>query len=211
MTLRTIETDDDIAEGCAWLAARCVQLAQTHERLGPPPLRRRPGGFSALVSAIVSQQLSVASAQAVRGRLEGLGGDDPVRLGALDDAALRSAGLSRQKISYLRALVDAGLDYSALAEMPDEEAIATLTAVKGIGRWTAEIYLMFSLGRPDVIAADDLALQVGAQLLYGLEKRPTQKALRDRAEAWAPWRAVAARLLWSAYADGKKREGVAPV
>ncbi|GMG80854.1 DNA-3-methyladenine glycosylase [Paralimibaculum aggregatum] len=208
MDSRLIETADDIAEGCAWLAGRCDRMAEAHALCGLPPLRRRPGGYPALLQAIVSQQLSVASADAVWGRLAALGAEDPAVLLAAGDEALRKAGLSRQKIAYAQALAAADLDYAALAGMPEDEALAALTAVKGIGQWTAEIYLMFAVGRRDVFAAGDLALQEAARILYGLEARPTPKALRRQAEAWAPWRAVAARMLWAYYRHARNREGV---
>ncbi len=209
MTHRLIETEADLAEGCAALAARCDRLAAAHAACGLPPLRRRPEGFEALLRAVVSQQLSVAAAEAVWGRLAALGGAAPERLAALGDAELRAAGLSRQKIAYARALAEADLDYGALGRLAEPEAVARLTAVKGIGRWTAEIYLMFAVGRADVFAPGDLALQEAARDLYALPARPAPRALSEMAEAWAPWRAVAARLLWAHYAQIKAREGVA--
>lgn len=208
MTMRVLETDADVAEGCAWLCRQCDRMAEARAAAGPPPLRRRSGGYPALLQAIVSQQLSVASADAVWGRVAALGAEDPQKLLALEEAALRTAGLSRQKIAYARALAEADLDYAALAEVPEAEAVAQLTAVKGIGAWTAEIYLMFAVGRPDVFAPGDLALQEAARVLYGLEARPKPKAFAEMAEAWSPWRSVAARILWAYYRHIKDREGV---
>jgi DNA-3-methyladenine glycosylase II len=109
---------------------------------------------------------------------------------------------------YARALAQAGLDYAALRSAPDEAVIATLVVLPGIGRWTAEIYAMFSLGRADVFAPGDLALQESARLLFGLDGRPSEKDLRRRAEDWSPWRGVAARLLWAYYHVAKEREGI---
>ncbi|MEO0820401.1 MAG: DNA-3-methyladenine glycosylase 2 family protein [Pseudomonadota bacterium] len=208
MTARIIETEADIAEGAAWLAGREPAFAAVIPRLGPIPLRRRPAGFEAMLRAICGQQLSVASANAVWLRLEEACATSADGVAALDDAGLRACGLSRQKIAYARALAEAGIDFDALAAMPEEEAVARLTGVKGIGTWTAEVYLMFAVGRADVFAPGDLALQEGARLLFGLPERPKEKALRARAADWSPWRAVAARILWAYYAEAKSREGV---
>jgi DNA-3-methyladenine glycosylase II len=209
MTARLIETEEDIAEGCAWLSAREPRFADAIALAGRPPLRRRPGGFDALLRAICSQQLSVKAADAVWARLAAMGAERPGVLLIATDDALRAAGLSRQKIAYARALAEADLDYAALARMPEEEAVATLTAVKGVGVWTAEIYLKFAVGRADVFAGGDLGLQEGARLLLGLPERPGEKRLRALAEPWSPWRAVAARILWSYSGHLKRREGVA--
>lgn len=209
MTPRLIETHDDIAEGLAWLAAAEPRLAEAAEIAGPLPLRRSPAGFATLLKAICSQQLSVASADAVWRRLEAAGAACPVTIRSLDDETLRGCGLSRPKLGYARALAEAELDYDALATMPEDAAIATLTAVRGIGVWTAEIYLMFAVGRADVFAPGDLALQEAVRILFGQDTRPSEKALRRQAEAWSPWRAVAARLLWAYYREAKAREGVA--
>ena len=208
MSGRIIETEGDLIEGAAWLSGRDPRFAHAIEVVGPLPLRRREGGYPALLRTICSQQLSVASADAVWRRLEAAGATAPERLLALDDAALRACGLSGQKIRYARVLAEAGIDYPALADLPEADAIATLTAVKGIGVWTAEIYLMFSVGRADVLAAGDLALQEAARLLFGLPARPGDKALRLLAEPWSPWRAVAARILWAYYRAAKQREGI---
>lgn len=205
---RIIETEADVAEGAAALAAREPRFAEALALTGPLPLRRREGGFLPLLRIIVSQQLSVAAAEGVWRRVEAAGLQDPASLAALDDAALRACGLSGQKIRYARAVAEAGLDYEALREAPQEEAIRELTRVKGVGRWTAEIYLMFCVGRADVFAPGDLALQEGARLLFDLPERPKAPALGAMAEAWSPWRAVAARLLWAYYRVAKSREGV---
>ncbi|HUF54989.1 MAG TPA: DNA-3-methyladenine glycosylase 2 family protein [Thermohalobaculum sp.] len=209
MTARLIETEEDVAEGAAWLAGAEPRFADALALTGPLPLRRREGGFPAMLRTICGQQLSVAAADSVWNRLVAEGADGPERLAALDDEVLRACGLSRQKIRYARALAEAGLDFEALALMPEDEAIASLTALPGIGVWTAEIYLMFSVGRADVFAPGDLALQEAVRLLFDLDARPREKALRARAAAWSPWRAVAARLLWSYYRVAKRREGVA--
>ena len=176
--------------------------------VGPLPLRLREDGFAALLSAIVSQQISVAAARGVWARLEAAGAIEAEAILALTEEDLRAIGLSRQKARYARALATQGIDFKALRHLPTEAVVKELTAVKGIGVWTAEIYCMFSLGRADVFAAGDLALQESARALFALPARPTEKALRQMAEAWSPWRAVAARLLFAYYHLIKDREGI---
>ncbi|MFN3970713.1 MAG: DNA-3-methyladenine glycosylase family protein [Gemmobacter sp.] len=208
MVGRIIESEACVAEGAAWLAAREPRFGHAYALTGPLPLRRRADGFAALFDAIVSQQVSVASADAIWGRLEAAGFTDPARLARAGDEDLRACGLSRQKARYGRALAAAGIDYAALREVPTEEVIATLVAVPGIGAWTAEIYAMFSLGRADVFAPGDLALQEAARRLFDLPERPKERAFRAMAEGWSPWRGVAARLLWAYYRVSAEREGI---
>ncbi|WP_415402691.1 DNA-3-methyladenine glycosylase family protein [Tateyamaria sp. SN3-11] len=208
MTGRIIETDADVAEGAVWLAAKNAALARAIDIAGPLPLRRRPDGFAALFNAIIGQQVSTASASAIWARLEAGGLTAPAPVIAAGEDGLRAAGLSRQKIAYALALAEAGIDYDALRRAPDSEVIATLTAVKGIGVWTAEIYAMFALGRADVFAPGDLALQEAAKLIFDLPERPKERALRAMAEDWSPWRAVAARLFFTYYRVAKGREGI---
>ncbi|MEX0308731.1 MAG: DNA-3-methyladenine glycosylase [Tateyamaria sp.] len=208
MTGRIIESDADVAEGAAWLAACDPALARALDVAGPLPLRRRPDGFAALLNAIVGQQVSTASANAIWARLDTAGLTVPDAVSAASDADLRAAGLSRQKIAYARALAGSGIDYVALRDAPDAEVIATLTAVKGIGVWTAEVYAMFALGRADVFAPGDLALQEAARMIFELPERPKERALREMAQAWSPWRAVAARLFFTYYRVAKGREGI---
>ena len=205
---RIIETEACVAEGANWLAATEPRFAHVLALEGPPPLRRREDGFEALMGAIVSQQVSVAAAAAIWGRLKAAGLTTPHTVAGAPEEALRTAGLSRQKVRYVRALAEAGIDYAALRRAPDTEVVATLTAVPGIGRWTAEIYAMFSLGRADVFAPADLALQEAARSLFALPDRPREATLRRMAEAWSPWRAVAARMLWAYYRLDRGREGV---
>ena len=205
---RIIEGDGCVAEGAAWLAARDARFARALEQTGTLPLRLRPDGFAQLLSAIVSQQVSVASANAIWRRMKAAGLTGPRKILWASEEDLRAVGLSRQKIRYARALAEARIDYGGLRTAPTEEVIASLTAVPGIGVWTAEIYAMFSLGRADVFAPGDLALQESARVLFGLEARPTEKALRAMAEDWSPWRSVAARLLWAYYRVEKNREGI---
>lgn len=208
VTGRIILGDPCVAEGAAWLAGREARFAHALTLTGPLPLRRYPEGFARLLNAIVSQQVSVASAAAVWGRMEAAGLVTPEAVLALSQDELRAVGLSRQKARYAHALAEAGIDYAALRGLPDAEASRLLTAVPGIGVWTAEIYLMFSLGRADVFASGDLAMQEAARLLFDLPARPTERELRAMAADWSPWRAVAARLLWAYYAHAKAREGV---
>lgn len=206
--VRIIETDSDVAEGAAWLATQHPALARALEVAGPLPLRRRPDGFAALFNAIIGQQVSTASANAIWVRLEQASLTHPTAVIAAGEQGLRAAGLSRQKIAYALALSEAGIDYDALRKAPDAEVIATLTAIKGIGVWTAEIYAMFALGRADVFAPGDLALQEAARAIFDLPERPKEKELRIMAQAWSPWRAVAARLFFTYYRVAKGREGV---
>ncbi len=205
---RIIETDACVATGAAWLAARDKRMAGALELTGPLPLRRRGDGFAELLSAIVSQQVSVASAKAIWGRMVAAGLTQPALIACASDDDMRVVGLSRQKIRYARALVDADIDYKALRGVPNSEVLATLTRVSGIGPWTAEIYAMFSLGRADVFAPGDLALQEAARLLFDLAERPKERAFREMAKDWSPWSSVAARLLWAYYRVAKDREGV---
>ncbi len=205
---RIIETPDCVAEGAGWLAARDPRLAAALSQTGPLPLRRRPDGFAQLLSAIVSQQVSVASADAIWGRMKDARLTGPRKIMWATDEDLRAVGLSRQKIRYARALAEARIDYPALRAAPTRDVIDTLTEVPGIGIWTAEIYAMFSLGRADVFAPGDLALQEAARILFDLPDRPKDRDLRAMAEDWSPWRSVAARLLWAYYRVAKDREGI---
>lgn len=206
--LRIIESEQDLHRGAAWLSQREPRFAYLLEQTGPLPLRRTTGGFEALIDIIMAQQVSVASADAIGRRLRQAGLTVAANVAGADDDALRACGLSRQKIRYAQALARSGIDYAALAGQSDDDVIATLQAIPGIGRWTAEIYAMFALGRPDIIAAGDLALQIAARELFNLAERPDDRALRALAEPWSPWRAVAARALWAYYRVIKSREGI---
>jgi len=127
---------------------------------------------------------------------------------AATDGELKAVGLSRPKVKYARALAEARIDYTALRDVSDSEVLATLTAVSGIGVWTAQVYAMFNLGRADVFAPGDLALQEAARILFDLPERPTPSELEAMAAAWSPWRAVAVRLLFTYYRHAKQREGI---
>ncbi|WP_111558879.1 DNA-3-methyladenine glycosylase family protein [Paracoccus sediminilitoris] len=204
---RIIATQADLDEGCAHLARACPIWARTLPLLGPLPLRRRDDGFEAIASAIVGQQISIAAAGAIWGRMRDAGLLTEAAIRDASDDDLRAAGLSRAKQRYLRGIASAGIDWDALRDMPDDAAIAHLVTLPGIGVWTAEIYLKFALGRADVFAAGDLALQEAARIMYDLPARPTPAVLRQLAEPWRPWRAVAARGLWAYYRLAKGREG----
>ncbi|WP_121061648.1 DNA-3-methyladenine glycosylase family protein [Chachezhania antarctica] len=208
LTERIIEGPACLAEGAAWLAVAEPRFAPVLQEVGTLPLRLRPDGFAQLLSAIVSQQVSTASAAAIWKRMQAakLTGPRKVMWATEDD--LRAAGLSRQKIRYAKALAEARIDYTALRTAPTDEVIGTLIAVPGIGVWTAEVYAMFSLGRADVFAPGDLALQEAARVLFDLPARPKERAFREMAEDWRPWRSVAARALWSYYRVVKNREGI---
>jgi DNA-3-methyladenine glycosylase II len=206
--MRQIETLDDVAEGTDWLCRIEPRFATVRAATGPWPLRRQPDGFAALLDAILGQQVSTASARAIAGRLQAADLWQPERIAASDEDALRASGLSRPKARYALALARARLDWVALRDLPDDAVIDTLVALPGIGRWTAEIYAMFALGRPDVLAAGDLALQEAARALLDLPARPDDRTLRALAQAWSPWRAVAARGLWAYYRILKSRDGV---
>lgn len=208
MVGRIIETTGCVAEGAAFLADLEPRFAHALTLTGPLPLRRRKDGFTQLLSAIVSQQVSVAAADAIWGRLKAAKLTGPRKIMWASDEDLRACGLSRQKIRYARELAGAGINYTDLRHMPTEDVVRTLVAVPGIGQWTAEIYAMFSLGRADVFAPGDLALQEAARILFELEKRPTERELRQMAADWTPWRAVAARALWAYYHVAKDREGI---
>jgi DNA-3-methyladenine glycosylase II len=210
----TIIADDaDIARGVAHLAEICPHMRMISEVCGAPPLRWREPGFAGLVTMITAQQLSVASAGAIRAKMDKQLGDiTPARLLSASESELRACGLSGPKIKTLRALSEAitsgSLPFGRLAELPVEEAHAAMIRVHGIGPWTAEVYLMFCLGVQDIFAPADLALQESAKLAMGLEARPTTKQMAEIATRWQPWRGVAARMLWAYYGHIKKRQGV---
>jgi DNA-3-methyladenine glycosylase II len=202
------------------LMKRDPKLAQLIKRVGPCRLgehRPRPP-FVALAYSIAAQQLSAKAADTIFSRFCALfpdGVPDPAHLVTLDAALVRAVGFSRPKVGFLKDLathvVDKRLALDALHEMPDEDVLRTLTAVKGIGRWTAEVFLMFRLGRMDVFPADDLGLVKAVQRVYRLRKRPTRDRLMKIAEPWRPYRSVAAWYLWrslsmleEAAADGTK-------
>jgi len=185
------------------------------EAVTPPfAWRVSPGGFAGLLKMVVQQQVSLASAAAIWARVEaGLPEMTPEAVNGRDEAYLLSLGLSRPKARYARALAEAHLtgacDFEALPDLPDDEAVAALTAITGIGRWTAEVYLMFAQGRLDMFPGGDVALQEALRWADRAEARPSEKQAYARAELWRPYRGVAAHLLWACYGAVKRRE-IAP-
>jgi len=211
--LITTEADLDLA--IAGLVAADPRFTALIATAGRPPLRRRPHGFSGLAATIVSQQLSTASAGAIWARLAAaVDPFEPAAIMRARTAKLAKLGLSGAKIRSLKEIaraIDRGhLAIATLGELAAEDAHAALTAVHGIGPWTADIYLLSCLGHADAWPAGDLALQEAARIAFGLKARPTAKEMIPLAEAWRPWRAVAARVLWTYYRTIKGREG-API
>jgi DNA-3-methyladenine glycosylase II len=186
------------------LAKLDKDLARAFAQAGVPPIRSRPRGFETLLKIICAQQISTSAARAIMGRLEEkvspLSAD---RFLATPEYALRELGLSRQKLAYGRALAEAindrSLNFRSLHRMEDEAVIYELTKIKGIGRWSAEVYLLFALRRPDIWPVDDLAVVVAVQRIKGLEQRPSRKEMLVFGEKWSPLRSIAARLCWHYY------------
>jgi len=198
-----------LVDGIAALAAEPV-FARILRMAGPPRFRRRRNGFGTLLHIILEQQVSIDAAAAMHRRLVGL--CQPLRPETfleLDDATLRSCGFSRQKMGYARgfavSVANGKFDFARLAAADDETALAELLGIRGIGRWSAEVYLLFALGRPDVWPAADLGLQVGITEQIGLGSRPSEPELRQRGETWRPWRSVATCLFWQAYLHARSR------
>ena len=208
MEERIITSQECISEGLAALAKLEPKFKQIIKTIEEIPLRRTSEGFDRLLSTIVSQQLSVAAADAIWNKIELAGLNKIQKIRKVSDQELRDVGLSKQKIKYVRSLANANINYRSLKTMPTLQVVNELTQVSGIGNWTAEIYAMFSLGRADVFAPGDLALQEATRSLFNLQERPSEKELRSMAKDWSPWQAVAARLLWSYYNHQKKREGI---
>lgn len=205
---RIIRGPVDVHEGANWLASHDPRLAWVLDRTGPLPLRLAPQGFKGLLDIIVSQQVSVASANAIRARMDAARLTSEAAVLAVGEEGMRAAGFSKPKARYAVALAQAKLDYIGLRQMPDAEVIAALTSVLGIGPWTAQIYVMFCMGRADMFPPGDLALQEAARVIYDLPARPTAQELEQLAETWSPWRSVAARALFAYYRDMKNREGL---
>ncbi|WP_299396935.1 DNA-3-methyladenine glycosylase [Pelagibius sp.] len=196
--------DERLRPAMEALAQQDPDMAAAYRRCGLPPERSSEPGFAGLIRMIAGQQVSVQSARAIVGRLE----ERVAPLTAegflqLDEDDLKAIGFSRSKMRYggllAEEIVNGRLDIDGLAEMEDAAAIAALTSVKGIGPWTAEIYLLFALGRPDVWPVDDLALCIAVQHLKSLDARPGRKAMLTLGEPWRPFRSTAARFLWHLY------------
>ena len=199
-----VRTSNSIREHVEELASREPAFARVVEKHGIPEPRRSEPGAHTLLRTIVGQQVSVAAARSMWSKLEAAFGSPPdlKRLLAASDEEMRAAGMSRQKAGYIRSLAElvtsGELDLDNLPE-DDEEAIALLTKIKGIGRWSAEIYLLFAEGRADVFPAGDLAVMVELGRLMGLDDKPSEKQLRELAETWRPYRGAAAVLAWHSY------------
>ena len=209
MMLRTVE---DGFHQVGMLEPRFTQILERH---GEPPSRKRRGGFETVLKIIVQQQVSIASANAIwsrvrKGVIAAGGAVNPGAVLALDEDVLRGFGLSRQKAAYAHSLaeaVDSGsLNFRRLRTMADEDVIADLVQIKGIGRWTAEIYLLAVMERPDIWPAADIALMEAARDMLKLSERPTIKEMGPLAEPWRPYRTYAARLLWLHYRHITRRE-----
>ena len=212
--MKRISTLDDIAAGLDALCVIDPRLDKVRAAAGEVPLRRSEPGFRSLISIVISQQVSRASADAIFGRLERLADPlTPETLLAAGDSLFRDAGLSRPKQRAVLAVSEAvgnGLDLSKLCDLDAEAAISAMTAVSGIGPWTAQVYLLFAAGHPDIFPAGDVALQSAVGHALGLAPRPGVKALMKIAESWSPWRGVASRLFWAYYRETRGREGAPP-
>ena len=199
-----IATEDDLARAIVILRDADPAVAAMLARAGMPPLRKREGGLHGLAWIVVSQQVSTHAARAIFARLEArYPAFDAAELAGASDEDLRACGLSAPKMRAMRALgvavSEGALDLAGLADLSAEDARAVLTQVKGVGPWTADVYLLFCLGHPDVWPVGDLALQEGARLALGLRKRPDAARMEKIGKRWRPWRAAAARLLWAYY------------
>ena len=208
MTDRIIVGPACLEEGADWLARIEPRFAAILPQVLPLPLRLKPDGFGPLLHITLGQQVSVASANALWSKLQAADMTTPMAVRSATQDNLRGLGLSQQKARYAHALADAELDFEGLHHLPSDKVIKALCAVKGIGMWTAEVYTMFSLGRADIFAPGDLAIQEAAKLLFGLPERPSERTLRKMADAWSPWRSVAARLFWAYYATTKQKDGI---
>ena len=206
--ITTIETPAALEKHIEQLIKIEPRFAPVYSQVGVPDLRRNNGSFEQLMRAMVGQQLSVAAARSIWNKLEVAGLTTPEAIIVADDELLKAHGLSRQKSRYVRSLADHNIDFAALAEMSDEAVITTLTAVTGIGRWTAELDLLVSLVRADVLAVDDLAIKEGAKQLLDLDERPTPKQFRELTQSWSPHRSAASLLLWAHYGWLKNKEAL---
>lgn len=208
MLEKIIRSGDDLQEGLSYLAQHDQRLSQAINNQTRISLARRSAGFPALLKTIVSQQLSTAAASKIWQRIIDRNLQDQRRISTVTDEALLSLGLSRQKCSYVRALTSENLDYDSLDSMDSDQVIGRLIEIKGIGKWTAQIYCMFSLARANIFPSGDLALQESIRILFELDERPTAKEVEDQSNHWAPWKSVAALVLWDFYRRERKREGV---
>ncbi len=213
MLLARLSNDADLVQALEALAVQDSDIAREFARIGAPALRQWPPGFETLLDVILGQQLSVTVARAIRDRMKALVGEvTPTAILAASEEGLRGCGFSGAKIRYARALAEAidsgSVRLDALETLPDDEAIAHLVAVKGIGAWTAEVYLLFAQGRADLWPADDIAVMEALKYLRGLPERPTGKARRVAGDAFAPYRGAAAHFLWHLYRNRTDRDAV---
>jgi DNA-3-methyladenine glycosylase II len=214
--MRFIRSEEDLVFHVEALADAHPVFAPLAAETGDVPIRWLDSGFRGLVWVVTGQQISVAAGRAIFNRLdETVGGITAETIAAASDDVLRAAGFSAPKIRTLRALqaaaLNGGLDLENLEQQTAADATASLCAIKGIGPWTAEVYLLFAAGHPDIFPAADLALQESARLAFALEARPATRDLRLMSDAWSPWRSAAARLLWAYYRVKKGGKPVAPV
>lgn len=213
--MQIIRSEGDVEQGLSELLRLDPRLSAVAADAGPLPLRLREPGFAGLAHIIVSQMVSRASAEAIWRRMLPVSGELKAETYVmLHDEAWREFGLSRAKATTLSGIANAvaagHLDLTALSVLPPSEALQALTALKGVGPWTAEVYLMFCCGHADIFPSGDVALQNAVAAAFGLAQRPQAKALAAMAEAWSPWRSVAARLFWAYYAQ-KLGRGLVPV
>jgi len=214
--MRFIRSDEDLEWQIGSLTQAHPMFEPLREAAGAVPVRWLDRGFKGLVWVVTGQQISVAAGRAIYGRLEAaLGEITAETVAAAGDDVLRAAGFSAPKIRTLRAIQEAAiagnLDLDALEEKSAEEAILSLCTIKGIGPWTAEVYLLFAAGHPDIFPAADVALQESMRLAFALDARPATRDLREMSDAWSPWRSAAARLLWAYYRVRKGGKTVTPV
>lgn len=212
--MKILASEQDVASGAAALARQCDVMAELYRSNGAPPLRNFDANFSGISQIIVGQQLSTASANAIWSRVKtGVSPLDAPTLLSQPEKALAAFGLSSAKIKTLKALAEAvvanNIDVEALSALSDDQIIAQLTSLHGIGPWTADIYLLFALRRADAFAPGDLALQLATQRLFALKERPKPNVLTALAEQWRPWRSIAARLLWADYGRTRERTALA--
>lgn len=213
MTTDRLDSPEALARHLGALVRLDPALAEIASRAGAFEIRRSPSGFAGLARIVTGQQVSTASADAIWSRFSALPGAlDPEGYLLLGEEPVRGAGQSGAKFRTLRGLAEAlsagTFDFSHLAELPAEEAIAALTRLKGIGPWTAELYLMFSAGHPDIFPAGDVALQRAVQWGFGLDDKPPVKDLIEMSRRWSPHRSTAALLLWRFYRAVRNREGI---
>lgn len=213
--MRAFLNEAGLARGLRFLSASDADMARILLEIGPPPMWEREAGFPTLLHIILEQQVSLASARAAYERLRATCRPlTPERFLQLDDDTLKRIGFSRQKTAYgrnlARSILDGRLDIGTLGGLDDAAARSELIKVKGIGQWTADIYLLMALGRPDIWPCGDLALAVAVQRVKGLAARPGPQELEALGAVWQPWRAVAARLLWHYYLTSQKRRSRGP-